>query len=145
MHLFSNKFIPFLLGLSNQSSEKMASTDIERFEVAARYSEAVVFNGATVYLAGQVPENTGGMNATAQTKDVLSLIDQRLKSAGSDKSRILTATIYLTNMERDYSEMNEVWDAWIPSGTAPARTTVGVSALARPEWCLEITVTAARN
>jgi len=123
----------------------MASNDIERFEVAATYSEAVVYIGATVYLAGQVPENTGGQDITEQTKDVLSLIEQRLTVAGGDKSRILTATIYLTNLERDYKPMNEVWNQWIPSGTAPARTTVGVSTLASSQWLIEITVTAARK
>lgn len=117
--------------------------DIKRFEVAARYSEAVVFNGPTVYLAGQVPENTGGQDAASQTKDVLALIDQRLLAAGSNKGRILTATIYMTDMASDYAAMNSVWDAWLPAECAPARTTVGVTALARSDWSLEITVTAA--
>lgn len=119
------------------------ATDIKRFEVAARYSEAVVYGGPTVYLAGQVPENTGGQDAGAQAADVLALIDARLRAAGSDRSRILTATIYMTDMAGDYAAMNTVWDAWLPAGCAPARTTVGVTALARPEWRLEITVTAA--
>ena len=123
----------------------MVSSDIERLEVTTSYSDAVVYGGATVYLAGQVPENTGGQGITEQTKDVLQLIEQRLTAAGSDKSRILTATIYLTNLERDYKSMNEVWNQWVPSGTAPARTTVGVSNLVSSQWLLEITVTAARK
>lgn len=118
-------------------------SDIQRHEVAARYSEAVVYGGRTVYLAGQVPENSAGKPADEQTKDVLSLIDARLKAAGSDKSRLLTATIYMTNMAADYAAMNAIWDAWLPQGCAPARTTVGVTALARADWALEITVTAA--
>lgn len=114
-----------------------------RHEVSARYSEAVVWCGATVWLSGQVPENTAGKPAGEQTADVLALIDARLIAAGSDRSRLLSATIYMTDLARDYAAMNEVWDAWLPPGCAPARTTVGVTALARPGWALEITVTAA--
>jgi enamine deaminase RidA (YjgF/YER057c/UK114 family) len=114
-----------------------------RLEVSARYSEAVVWGGATVWLSGQVPENTAGAPAAAQTADVLALVDARLRAAGSDRSRLLSATIYMTDLARDYAAMNEVWDAWLPPGCAPARTTVGVTALARPGWALEVTVTAA--
>jgi enamine deaminase RidA (YjgF/YER057c/UK114 family) len=122
----------------------MSSNEIERFEVAATYSEVVV-HSATIYLSGQIPENTGGKDITEQTKDVLMIIEQRLSAVGGDKSRILSATIYLTNLERDYKAMNEVWNSWVPSGTAPARTTVGVASLASSQWLLEITVTAARK
>lgn len=117
---------------------------VKRLETSARYSEAVIHNG-TVYLAGQVPENTGGKPAQEQVVDVLSIIDAKLAAANSSKSSILSATIYLTNLERDYAALNQAWEAWMPKGAAPARTTVGVSSLARPEWVVEITVVAAEE
>ena len=115
-----------------------------RREAGPRYSESVSWSGPTVYLSGQVPETSGaGSGAAAQTREVLALIDARLAAAGSDKAHLLSATIYMVDLKRDYAEMNEAWDAWVPQGAAPARTTVGVAALAREEWALEITVVAA--
>ena len=141
---FRNRFKQDTSEIRTNFANGMASDDIERIDVAATYSEVVIY-GPTVYLSGQIPENAGGMDIKKQTEDVLTIIEQRLATAGSDKSRILTATIYLTNLDRDYSSMNEVWNKWVPSGTAPARTTVGVAALASSKWSLEITVTAARK
>ena len=115
------------------------SQDIERHGVAARYSEAAVFNGV-VYLAGMVPER-GDTHIRGQTQDVLDQVQQRLQEAGSDKSRILRAQIYLTDI-REIGIMNEVWDAWVVPGTAPPRATVQ-AALANPAWRIEIVVTAA--
>ncbi|MBU4504853.1 MAG: RidA family protein, partial [Gammaproteobacteria bacterium] len=89
------------------------SQDIERHGVAARYSEAAVFNGV-VYLAGMVPER-GDTHIRGQTQDVLDQVQQRLQEAGSDKSRILRAQIYLTDI-REIGIMNEVWDAWVVPG-----------------------------
>jgi len=114
--------------------------DIERHGVAARYSEAAVFNGV-VYLAGMVPER-GDTHIRGQTQDVLDQVQQRLQEAGSDKSRILRAQIYLTDI-REIGIMNEVWDAWVVPGTAPPRATVQAS-LANPDWKIEIVVTAAQ-
>ncbi len=115
--------------------------DITCIGMAARYSEAAVFNGV-VYLAGMVPER-GDTDIAGQTQDVLEQVQQRLLEAGSDKSRILRAQIYLTDI-RDIAAMNEVWDAWVVPGTAPPRATVQ-AALANPAWRIEIVVTAAQN
>lgn len=115
---------------------------LTRFETTARYSEAVV-HGGTVYLSGQVPENTLGQPAAAQVADVLALIEQRLVAAGSSRAHMLSATVYLTHLARDYAVMNAAWDAFVPAGTAPCRTCVGVAALAREGWVVEITVVAA--
>lgn len=115
--------------------------DIHRIGMAARYSEAAVFNGV-VYLAGMVPER-GDTDIAGQTQDVLDQVQQRLMEAGSDKSRILRAQIYLTDI-RDIAAMNSVWDAWVVPGTAPPRATVQ-AALANPAWRIEIVVTAAQS
>ena len=117
------------------------NNDLIRHGVAARYSEAAVFNGV-VYLAGMVPER-GDTDIRGQTEDVLAQVAQRLLEAGSDKSRILRAQIYLTNIA-DIAAMNAVWDAWVVPGTAPPRATVQ-AALADPAWKIEIVVTAAQN
>lgn len=114
--------------------------EIQRHGMAARYSEASVFNGV-VYLAGMVPE-CEATDVRSQTADVLAQVEQRLREAGSDKSRILRAQIYLSDI-RDIGAMNEVWDAWVVPGTAPPRATVQ-AALADPAWKIEIVVTAAQ-
>ena len=115
--------------------------DIQRIGMAARYIEAAVFNGI-VYLAGMVPER-GDTDIRGQTEDVLAQVQQRLREAGSDKSRILRAQIYLADIA-DIGAMNEVWDAWVVPGAAPPRATVQ-AALARPGYRIEIVVTAAQG
>jgi enamine deaminase RidA (YjgF/YER057c/UK114 family) len=115
------------------------SQDIQRLHVAARYSEAAVFNGV-VYLAGMVPE-CEAKDIRSQTADVLSQIDLRLMEAGSDKTRILRTQIYLQDIG-DIAVMNEVWDAWVVAGSAPPRATVQ-AALANPDYKIEVVVTAA--
>ena len=112
---------------------------VQRFHVGPRLSEMVVHNG-TVYLAGQVPED-GTKDIRGQTAEVLGMIDKLLAEAGSDKSRILMAQIFLADLA-DFAGMNEVWDAWVAQGNTPPRATVQAK-LARPEWRLEIVVTAA--
>ncbi len=114
-------------------------TDIQRLHVAARYSEAAVFNGV-VYLAGMVPE-CEATDIRSQTADVLQQIDVRLAECNSDKSRILRTQIYLRDIA-DIAAMNEVWDAWMAVGHAPPRATVQ-AALADPGWRIEVVVTAA--
>ena len=114
-------------------------TDIQRLHVAARYSEAAVFNGV-VYLAGMVPE-CEATDIRSQTADVLQQIDVRLAECNSDKSRILRTQIYLRDIA-DIAVMNEVWDAWVAAGQAPPRATVQ-AALADPGWRIEVVVTAA--
>ncbi|MDO9148223.1 MAG: RidA family protein [Hydrogenophaga sp.] len=117
------------------------SQHITRIGVAARYSEAAVFNGV-VYLAGMVPER-GDTDIRGQTEDVLEQVQQRLLEADSDKSRILRAQIFLTDVA-EIGAMNEVWDAWVVPGTAPPRATVQ-AALANPVYRIEIVVTAAQK
>jgi enamine deaminase RidA (YjgF/YER057c/UK114 family) len=115
------------------------SQDLKRLHVAARYSEAAVFNGV-VYLAGMVPECEAA-DIRSQTADVLGQIEQRLAEAGSDKTRILRTQIYLKDIT-DIAAMNEVWDTWVVAGTAPPRATVQ-AALANPAYRIEVVVTAA--
>lgn len=117
-----------------------SSQRIERLHVAARYSEAAIFNGV-VYLAGMVPE-CAPTDIRSQTADVLRQIDLRLAEAGSDKSRLLRVQIFLADIH-EIAAMNEVWDAWVAPGTAPPRATVQ-AALADPAWRIEIVATAAQ-
>ncbi len=114
---------------------------IQRFDVGPRMSQAVV-HGDTVYLAGVVAKTTAGESVAKQTQEVLSIIDGHLAKAGSDKSKLLTATIYLTDM-KTFAEMNAAWDGWVSAGNTPARATVEAK-LAAPQYNVEIMVTAAR-
>ena len=114
---------------------------IQRFETGPRMSQVVV-HGDTVYLAGVVAKTTAGESVTKQTQEVLSIIDGHLAKTGSDKSKLLTATIYLPDM-KTFPEMNAVWDAWVSAGNTPARATVQAG-LAAPQYSVEIMVTAAR-
>ncbi len=111
---------------------------IRRIEPGRRMSAAVV-HGNTVYLAGQV--GNPGEDVTQQTQTVLSEIDRLLAEAGSHKSKILSTTIWLADM-KDFAAMNAVWDAWVDPANPPARAT-GESALAAPEYRVEIIVVAA--
>lgn len=112
---------------------------IKRIEVGTRFSEVAVHNGVA-YLAGQVPTDDNG-TAYEQTQQVLGEIDKWLEKAGSDKSRILIAQIYLADMG-DYAEMNRAWDNWVAPQNAPPRACVEAK-LANPNWKVEIVVTAA--
>jgi len=114
---------------------------ITRFHVGARLSESAVFNGV-VYLAGMVPE-AGDADIEGQTRDVLNQIEQRLREAGSDKSRLLRVQIYLSNID-DIQAMNTVWDAWVTPGNTPPRATVEAR-LANPNYKIEVVATAAVN
>lgn len=114
---------------------------IKRIETGRRMSQAVVHNGVA-YLAGQVAsEAAAGKSVTEQTASVLASIDAQLAAAGTDKTRILSATIYLADIGT-FAEMNAVWDAWVPEGNAPARATVEAK-LAAPAFTVEIAVIAA--
>ena len=112
--------------------------EITRIECGDRMSMAVVANG-TVYLAGQV--GSPGAPVADQTRAVLAEVDRLLAAAGTDKTRILYAQIWLADMA-DFAEMNGVWDAWVAKGHAPARAT-GEAKLATPDYKVEIIVTAA--
>src|SRR3982074_1323986 len=91
----------------------------QRFGTGPRKSQ-LVGHGDTIYLAGVVAKNTAGESVTRQTQEVLSIIDGHLAKAGSDKSKLLTATIYLPDM-KTFAEMNAVWDGWVSAGKNPAR------------------------
>jgi enamine deaminase RidA (YjgF/YER057c/UK114 family) len=112
---------------------------IKRFQIGPRMSQAVV-HGNTVYIAGQIAD-TPVPSVAEQTKQVLAKIDRLLKEAGSDKSRLLSANIWLADISR-FEEMNQVWDAWVSPGNTPARATVQAT-LARTANLVEIMVVAA--
>lgn len=112
---------------------------IKRLHTEIRYSE-VVINRSTVYLSGQLADDFSG-DIHQQTRETLANIDRLLAEVRTDKSRLLSALIHLRDFD-DYAGMNEVWDAWLPAGTAPARTTVQ-SLMYSPDVRVEITVVAA--
>jgi enamine deaminase RidA (YjgF/YER057c/UK114 family) len=114
---------------------------VERHDVGARMSKAVV-HGDTVYLAGIVAENPKGKSTGDQTKDILAQIDNFLKKAGTDKTKLLSANIWITDMA-NFAEMNAVWDGWVSAGNTPARATVEAK-LASPDYKVEIMVVAAK-
>ncbi|SEH66505.1 Enamine deaminase RidA, house cleaning of reactive enamine intermediates, YjgF/YER057c/UK114 family [Rheinheimera pacifica] len=113
---------------------------IQRILPASRYSEAVIVN-SLIFCAGMVPSTTSS-NATLQTEDVLAQIDALLAQCGSDKTKLVDATIYLADMA-DYAAMNLAWDNWVAPGQAPARATVEAK-LADPGWKIEIKIIAAQ-
>jgi enamine deaminase RidA (YjgF/YER057c/UK114 family) len=114
---------------------------IQRIQAGPRMSKAVV-HGNTVYLAGIVANEPKGKSVTEQAKDILAQIDGFLAQAGTDKSKLLTANIWVTSMS-DFAEMNAVWDAWVSPGNTPARATIEAR-LASPDYKLEIMVVAAK-
>jgi enamine deaminase RidA (YjgF/YER057c/UK114 family) len=114
---------------------------IERLHPGPRMSQAVV-HGGTVYLAGQVADRAKGKSVGEQTKDILATIERLLAEAGSDKTKILSATIYLADIST-FTEMNTIWDAWVAAGNAPARATVEAK-LAAPACTVEIACIAAK-
>jgi enamine deaminase RidA (YjgF/YER057c/UK114 family) len=113
---------------------------IERLHSGPRMSQAVVHND-TVYLAGQVAMDPSA-DVVGQTRQVLAAIDALLAEAGTDKTRLLSANIYLADIGT-FAQMNSVWDAWVPPGNTPARATVEAR-LAAPAYKVEIQVVAAR-
>ena len=112
---------------------------IKRLHTNARMSQSVIANGF-VFLAGQVATDTS-LNVAGQTKQILDKIDALLAESGSDKTKVVQATIWLAD-HKTFAEMNEIWDAWAPEGHAPARACVE-SALAFPPYTVEIGVVAA--
>jgi enamine deaminase RidA (YjgF/YER057c/UK114 family) len=113
-------------------------SDITRIGPGKRMSEASVYNGI-VWVAGQV--GNPGESVTEQTKTCLAEVDRILALAGTDKTRILSAQIWLADIAT-FGEMNAVWDAWVPQGNTPARAT-GEAKLATPDYLVEVIVTAA--
>ena len=114
---------------------------IERHDTGPRMSKAVI-HGDTVYLAGIVADSPKGKSMADQTKSILSQIDGFLATAGTDKSKLLSANIWVTDMA-NFAEMNAVWDAWVSPGNTPARATVEAK-LASPNHKVEIMVVAAK-
>jgi enamine deaminase RidA (YjgF/YER057c/UK114 family) len=114
---------------------------VERKEVGPRMSQ-IVIHGDTVYLAGIVAHQNAGKGVTEQTTEILGTIERHLRDAGSDKSKLLSANIWLADMAT-FGEMNAVWDAWVVPGQTPARATVEAK-LAAPQYKVEIMVVAAR-
>ncbi len=113
---------------------------IERIDPGPRMSAAVVY-GDRVYLAGIVANDTSA-DVKGQTEQILARIDELLAKAGSDRTKLLKANIWMTDMA-DFAAMNEVWDTWVVPGHTPARATVG-SKLATPDYLVEIMVEAVR-
>ena len=113
---------------------------VKRIEAGPRMSQVVIHNGIA-YLAGQVAQGAKGKPVKDQTQDILNAIDKLLKSAGTDKSKLITTNIWLSDISK-FAEMNEVWDRWVSPGNTPARATVEAK-LAAPEFTVEIMVTAA--
>lgn len=113
--------------------------NLQRFDVGPRISQIAVHKGV-VYLAGQIPSDMSE-DVRGQTSQVLNSIDVLLARAGTDKTLILRAEIYLSDIA-DFGEMNAAWDDWVPAGHAPPRATVEAR-LAMPEIKVEIVVTAA--
>jgi enamine deaminase RidA (YjgF/YER057c/UK114 family) len=107
---------------------------IERYQVGPRLSQAVK-HGNTIYVAGQVADDTSA-GAKGQTEQILRKIDAALKHFGSDKSKLLSATVYLASMS-SFDEMNAAWEAWVDKANTPARATVETR-LARPAYVVEI-------
>ena len=107
---------------------------IQRYNTGKRLSEAVV-HGNTIYLAGEVPDDTG-KDITGQTEQVLSKIDKLLAQLGSDKTKILSAQIFIADIG-EFAGMNAAWDKWVPQGHCPARATIEAK-LANPAYKVEI-------
>jgi len=114
---------------------------IQRIHAGPRMSSAVI-HGDTLYVSGHVAENTAA-DVAGQTGEILSRIENVLADGGSDKSKLLSATVWLSDIAA-YDEMNEVWDAWVVAGNPPARACVE-SKLAGPGYKVEIAVIAARG
>ena len=112
---------------------------LRRFHVGDRLSEMTIFNG-TIYLAGQVAADASA-DIRGQMRQVLAAVDKLLAEAGSDSAHILMAQIFLADLA-DFDAMNTVWDDWVAPGDAPPRATVQAR-LGRPEWKVEVVVTAA--
>ncbi len=114
---------------------------IQRLHVGARMSEVAVHNGV-VYLAGQVAD-TKTADVAQQTKEILAAIDRLLAEVGSDKTKILQATIFLADIST-FAQMNSVWDSWVVAGNTPPRATVEAK-LATPDYKVEIKIIAAQS
>jgi enamine deaminase RidA (YjgF/YER057c/UK114 family) len=125
--------------VSTENPEELFMSSIKRVNVEKRLSDMAIYNGVA-YLAGQVPDDAS-LDITGQTQQVLATIDRLLAEAGTDKTKILMAQIFITNM-KEFDGMNKAWDAWVAAGNTPPRATVEAR-LANPDYKVEIVVTAA--
>jgi enamine deaminase RidA (YjgF/YER057c/UK114 family) len=117
-------------------------TEIRRIVTNRRRGRAVVYNGL-IFVGGQAADDRS-QDIRGQTKQALEKIDKVLADAGSDKTRILSAQIWLQNIARDFAGMNEIWDAWIGSDASPARATAQCE-MGAPDVLVEIIITAAAS
>lgn len=122
-------------------SNDLQHTDIQKINSTEVMSAVTIFN-KVVYLSGQVPKNTDA-DITAQTQDILATIDQLLALAETDKSRLLSAHVYIKNLS-DFQTFNAVWVDWLKGCVAPSRATIQAD-LVNPNWLIEIAVTAAQK
>lgn len=126
----------------SRATKRSVNVSIERIQSGPRMSQVVVHN-KTEYLSGQVAEGARGLSVTQQTEKILASIDRLLALAKTDKSQLLSATIWLTDMG-SFSEMNKVWESWVVPGATPARATVLSPQLAAVDFKIEIAVVAAQ-
>lgn len=122
-------------------SNDLQHTDIQKINSTEVMSAVTIFN-KVVYLSGQVPKNTDA-DITAQTQDILATIDELLALAETDKSRLLSAHVYIKNLS-DFQTFNAVWVDWLKGCVAPSRATIQAD-LVNPNWLIEIAVTAAQK
>jgi len=115
-------------------------SNIVRIETNPRRGRAVVYNGM-VFVGGQAADDRS-QDIRGQTKQTLAKIEKVLADAGSDKSRLLSAQIWIKDIAKDFAGMNEIWDAWMPPNAAPARATAQCE-MGAPDVLVEIIVTAA--
>lgn len=118
----------------------MEHTDIQRIN-SNQVMSAVTIHNQTVYVSGQVPDSTR-QDISGQTQEVLKKIDQLLKLAGTDKSRLLSAQLFVKNLE-DFQTVNQIWIHWLQGQGTPARATIQAD-LVNPDWLIEIAVIAAQ-
>jgi enamine deaminase RidA (YjgF/YER057c/UK114 family) len=130
----------YIGGAIFQTPERSISVSIKRINVGPRMSQAVV-HGNTVYLSGQVANTAAGGSVTDQTKEILGQIDALLAEAGSDKSKVLSAGVFIADIGT-FAEMNAVWDGWVSPGNTPCRTTIETK-LAAAKYAIEISIVAA--
>jgi enamine deaminase RidA (YjgF/YER057c/UK114 family) len=124
----------------DETGREKPPMSIDRRHVGPRMSQIVV-HGDTVYLAGQVADDPSA-DVAGQTKQIVDKIDRYLAEAGTNKSKVLSATVWLSDI-KTFNEMNGVWDAWVAPGNPPARACVEAK-LAQPQYRVEIGVIAAR-
>lgn len=120
-------------------SNNVQHADIQKLNSNQVMSAVTIFN-KVVYLSGQVPKNTQ-QDIIGQTQEILATIDQLLLEANTDKSRLLSAHVYIKNLD-DFATFNTIWIDWLEGCVAPSRATIQAD-LVNPDWLIEIAVIAA--